>query len=228
MRKLLLLLPLALGACGTTVDSVAGLGSSHYACPGMPNGVRCESTHSVYEEAISGNLAQENAANALNPVDAKAALATAGRTTVAGDAPGKPCHACGAGTSAIAARSDVGAAPTPKPDEPALIYASDGALPLRTPASVMRIWVNAWQDKDGNLHMPGPIFTEIEPRRWQIGVTDVGAMPGVHMYGDTTAMLPSGGSGPSVSAQPQPPSPAAPPVVSPDGNNGGSSFEAPE
>lgn len=60
------------------------------------------------------------------------------------------------------------------------ILASDGAIPVRTPSAIMRIWVNAWEDKAGNLHMPGPVFTEIEKRRWQIGVAGLDAADQVH------------------------------------------------
>lgn len=42
-------------------------------------------------------------------------------------------------------------------------------IPIRTPAQVMRIWVSPWEDKSGDLVMPGYIYTEIEPRRWIIG-----------------------------------------------------------
>lgn len=45
----------------------------------------------------------------------------------------------------------------------------DGRIPLRTPARVMRIWVASFEDSHGDLHMPGLVFTEIQPRRWQVG-----------------------------------------------------------
>lgn len=48
----------------------------------------------------------------------------------------------------------------PPPDSPAAI---------RVPPTVMRIWVRPWEDKSGDLHMPGHVFTEIEPRKWLIG-----------------------------------------------------------
>lgn len=42
-------------------------------------------------------------------------------------------------------------------------------LPIRTQAVVMRIAINPWDDENGDLHVPGFIYTEIEPRRWEIG-----------------------------------------------------------
>ena len=48
-------------------------------------------------------------------------------------------------------------------------YAPPAAEPVRAEAKVMRILVSAWEDESGSLHMPGTIFTEIEPRRWNVG-----------------------------------------------------------
>jgi hypothetical protein len=42
-------------------------------------------------------------------------------------------------------------------------------LALRLPAKVMRIWIAPWEDSRGDLHAPGYLYTEIEPRRWTIG-----------------------------------------------------------
>jgi hypothetical protein len=39
----------------------------------------------------------------------------------------------------------------------------------RLPAKVMRIWIAPWEDSRGDLHAPGYLYTEIEPRRWTIG-----------------------------------------------------------
>jgi conjugal transfer pilus assembly protein TraV len=33
----------------------------------------------------------------------------------------------------------------------------------------MRVWIGPWEDTRGDLHAPGYVYTEIEPRRWQIG-----------------------------------------------------------
>lgn len=46
-------------------------------------------------------------------------------------------------------------------------------LPVLKPAHVIRIWLDAWVDEKGDLHMPGYIFTEITPRRWSFGEPEV-------------------------------------------------------
>lgn len=45
----------------------------------------------------------------------------------------------------------------------------DRPVPVRTPATVMRIWVSPWEDDSGDLNTVGYIYTEIEPRRWVLG-----------------------------------------------------------
>jgi conjugal transfer pilus assembly protein TraV len=32
----------------------------------------------------------------------------------------------------------------------------------------MRIWIAPWEDSRGDLHAPGYLYTEIEPRRWAL------------------------------------------------------------
>ena len=44
-----------------------------------------------------------------------------------------------------------------------------GAMPVRTNAMVMRIWIAPWEDKEGDLHAPGLVFKEIVGRRWNFG-----------------------------------------------------------
>lgn len=50
--------------------------------------------------------------------------------------------------------------PTPWLDKP---------LPVRSQARVMRVWVAPWEDQEGDLNAPGLVYTEIEPRRWNVG-----------------------------------------------------------
>jgi hypothetical protein len=36
----------------------------------------------------------------------------------------------------------------------------------------MRIWIAPWEDSRGDLHAPGYLYTEIEPRRWALDARD--------------------------------------------------------
>ena len=41
--------------------------------------------------------------------------------------------------------------------------------PLLMPAQVMRVWVNAYEDENGNLVYPSRVFSEVTPRKWNVG-----------------------------------------------------------
>ena len=45
------------------------------------------------------------------------------------------------------------------------------SAPIRIPSRVMRIWIAPLEDDRGDLNLSGYVFTEIEPRRWDIGVS---------------------------------------------------------
>lgn len=56
-------------------------------------------------------------------------------------------------------------------DRSGLPEMNTGAIALRTPARVLRIWIAPWEDDRGDLHMPG-LYTEVENRRWQVGLPE--------------------------------------------------------
>ncbi|CUB06546.1 Type IV conjugative transfer system lipoprotein (TraV) [Marinomonas fungiae] len=45
------------------------------------------------------------------------------------------------------------------------------SVPIRIPSRVMRIWIAPWEDERGDLNLSSYVYTEIEPRRWDIGVS---------------------------------------------------------
>ena len=59
-----------------------------------------------------------------------------------------------------APEKSAGYEPTPWMDKP---------TPIRSQAKVMRFWVAPFEDEVGDLNAPGMVFTEIEPRRWNVG-----------------------------------------------------------
>ena len=70
-------------------------------------------------------------------------------------------EATSAETTALQAPiKDTGYEPSPWMDKP---------QPIRSQAKVMRIWVGPFEDENGDLNAPGMVFTEIEPRRWNVG-----------------------------------------------------------
>lgn len=59
--------------------------------------------------------------------------------------------------------------------EPGNLYGQDSpkfAAPVRTPSTVMRVWLAPWVDRKDDLHIGQYIFTEIEERKWSIGAME--------------------------------------------------------
>lgn len=121
-----------------------GLGEKQYACAGRPDGFTCKSALEVYE--LTDSDAWRNDIEIERESDDKA-RGTQREISVA---------------SAIA----------PAVDRPALPEMNTGTIPLRTPARVLRIWIAPWEDEGGDLHMPGLVYTEVENRRWQVGLPE--------------------------------------------------------
>ena len=100
--------------------------------------------------------------SALTPLAVALALALNGcATTGTGGSTGAAAPAAETQSSAIEGTRVVSSVP-------ALGRAADPAA-LRVPARVMRIWIAPWEDSRGDLHAPGYLYTEIEPRRWALG-----------------------------------------------------------
>lgn len=73
-------------------------------------------------------------------------------------------------TSAVVARSRSGDGPSHTSPLAGMVPEEvSGAVPLRTPSRVMRIWYAPWENESGDLHIAKIVYTEIEARRWTIG-----------------------------------------------------------
>ncbi|MGM8936625.1 type IV conjugative transfer system lipoprotein TraV [Pseudomonas neustonica] len=133
---------LALTGC----TSMLNIGSPEYGCSGMPEGVTCVSARDVYTatetDAYKTQLMREQEGHAEGAGNAADASAEAG-TRVLYREPG---------------------------DNAPMPVRAQNPLPIRTQAVVMRIAVDPWEDKNGDLYVPGYIYTEIEPRRWEVGI----------------------------------------------------------
>ena len=60
--------------------------------------------------------------------------------------------------------------PSRTPSEPDLRLVTPEAVPNRTPAQILRIWMAPWVDKQGNWHSGGVVMTDITPRDWQSAI----------------------------------------------------------
>ncbi|ASJ88545.1 TPA: type IV conjugative transfer system lipoprotein TraV [Pseudomonas aeruginosa] len=137
----MLALVLQLGGC-----SFLQIGESEYSCKGMPDGVTCMSARDVYQITENENFRQQ--------IEKDAALKKA---VEEGEDGAEDQIAARATPSVAAGERYVIPRPAREP------------VPIRTQATVMRIWVAPWESAQGDLNVPGYIYTEIEPRRWEIG-----------------------------------------------------------
>lgn len=121
------------------------VGESEYSCKGMPDGVTCMSARDVYQLTENENFRQE--------VELRQA---------AKDQAIKEGKSMDEVLPAVQPHIAVGERyVVPKP--------ARNPIPIRSQATVMRVWVAPWESDSGDLNVPGFIYTEIEPRRWEIG-----------------------------------------------------------
>lgn len=151
---------LALSSVTLLLSACAKDGRTRPSCP-VPDGISCISTLEVYERTnthddLTSSYAASEAGSA--PVTLPGAVGVHHQTwgtrvdgdTIALDStPQRPLGHVSAASGFVN---------VPESE------------PFRVPAKVMRIYVRAWQDEQGDLHTPGFIFTEIEPRKWSVGL----------------------------------------------------------
>lgn len=124
--------------------SALSVGSPEYGCSGLPEGVQCMSARDVYAATDDGQV----------PAPMVKGDDKSKKTTKKDKQTSEKIENTGRDSVV-----DTYVAPN-LPDKP---------VPIRTPAQVMRIWVAPWEDTNGDLITTGYVYTEIEPRRWVIG-----------------------------------------------------------
>lgn len=150
-RQSTLAATLILSTTITGCASIVGLGNPDFSCPEREQGVACHSVQDVYKRTEDRD--QLSNADFAEP-----------------DKGGEK-------NNENESRQAVQQRPGPHlPTVPAV----DGPIPLRTPSHVMRIRLNYWESEDGNLHVPGYVYTEIEPRRWVVGLHEPGGAKILH------------------------------------------------
>lgn len=129
----------------------AGCATSKFACPAK-QGVPCMSVSEVYERTeFSSSIELESAhgpvANSAGQLVPHAPAAASTLTSTVHVEEG----------SLVLDESTTGPAPV-----------TDALL---TGARVIRVWVAPWEDRRGDLHLPGYVFAEVQGRRWRVGNT---------------------------------------------------------
>ncbi len=194
----------------TACLSAAGcaVGQSEYSCSGIPDGVQCHNARDVLDASKHSD----------------------GRVTNAdfGDKKGEEIKSDKkeeAGKSSTGQKDKEGearASATHVPDE------ENGALPLRTPSRVMRVWYAPWETAEGDLHVAKIVYTEVEARRWTIGknasvnvVRDISPLEPVPPARNTSAAAPKAASSSPNAAQERLPAEIVPPGAKTAAQNGG-------
>ncbi|MCC9289598.1 type IV conjugative transfer system lipoprotein TraV [Pseudomonas aeruginosa] len=140
----------AIAALTTGCTNLLNVGSSEYACKGMPSGVTCMSAKDVYS-ATEGDDYETELKLEQEGVEAGSDKST------------------GTGATRVLIAEGSDNAPMP--------MRARNPLPIRSLAVVMRIAIDPWEDEKGELYVPGFIYTEVEPRRWEIGARNPQATP---------------------------------------------------
>lgn len=125
--------------------SSLGVGESSYSCNGMPDGVKCMGTKDVYYNTNNGNV--------------PAPTTKKGEVFVKqGENPVIQSKAMldDQYNDYIMKRHVA----TNLPYQP---------VPIRTPSQTMRIFISPFEDEEGDLLVPGLVYTDIEKRSWVIG-----------------------------------------------------------
>ncbi|MDB6373953.1 type IV conjugative transfer system lipoprotein TraV [Photorhabdus bodei] len=146
LKHLASLLIVSAGTLGTTGCTLVE-GKSEYGCKGMPNSMACISVRDVYD-LTDGDDYQEQINDASEkqlsgkPVELK-----------------RRSNVSASGYNEVA----VGSRYVPVPASAA------NPQPIRTPSVIMRVLIDPYESTDGDLNVPGYVYTEIEPRRWEVG-----------------------------------------------------------
>lgn len=123
----------------------ASMGANKFSC-GSPDGARCQSLRQVYDATDSD--------------DYNLSAAKVDRSSHSNDDDDG-----GADLEKLLARTQ----DLPASQLPAAVPTIDTDMPLRSRSKVLRVWIAPYEDGRGDLHSPGHVFMEIEPRRWTVG-----------------------------------------------------------
>lgn len=156
-----------------------------FSCP-MPNGTTCKSVEEIYQS--TNDKDHLSTVGVSNPTQTVAAPSPLPPIPVAGSKVPTSTRCCDPVRTDVTVVGDTLAVASPGPGYTG--YQQGGpvvhtaAMPVtntvavavprsdayRQPAKVMRIFINPWEDEAGDLHMGGYVLTEVEPRRWSVGV----------------------------------------------------------
>ena len=126
------------------------MGAEDYGCPGMEQGISCMSVEEAYDRSMFPDISRDKRESQADDNQKNKSEGATDRETHNKVSSGA--------SSGVFLYSSV---PVIEPQQlPA---------PVRTQGKVLRILIGSWVDEAGSLHLPGYIYTEIEPRKWITG-----------------------------------------------------------
>ncbi len=130
-------------------SSLLGLGEDEFSCSGMPQGVKCLSALEVYQSTDYKDYISDDDIRYF------------GKQRVTKEKPrGRKKFVEETEEPKVARSQPLIRDATPAPDR---------AIPIRTPARVIRVWIAPWEDKAGYLNMSTYTYAELQERRWAVG-----------------------------------------------------------
>lgn len=165
------------------VTSTAHARGRKFSCP-MPDKRACMSTEQVYNRTHNGAKLDPNGEQKQEAVVIKEVQVMRPIEAVGGIPVEVPNRCCEPTRTAVSIKGETLAVASPvvvptHADPGASAGRGDMVIrtarnePFRTPAQVMRIYIASWEDESGDLHMGGYMFSEIEPRKWNVGIRHV-------------------------------------------------------
>ena len=177
-----------------------GAEAKKYAC-NVPKGATCMSTEAVYEatnasDSVNGTPTTTDIPPpppVQQPVPSKKASTQSASTTTTPAPKGKMVFvpteqaALAIKGDSLSVVSPVAVAPTTasgpsktvtqvvQSGVPKTTITTNSYEPFLEPAKIMQVYIAAWQDEYGDLHLSERIVTEIVPRKWSIGVEETGS-----------------------------------------------------
>lgn len=142
-----------------------GLGNPEYACSGIPEmtdqgGIKCASAREVYELSEQPGPVVINKSEEQLELEEKNNKDWWGDSKSSSDQENQPVKMTNAQLS------------VDNNDPLAAAQINNDPIPIRSRAKIMRIWIAPWESTSGDLNVSGLIFTELESRRWSVGVQE--------------------------------------------------------
>jgi len=162
---------LMLSACATT--------ESKFTCP-VPDGVKCMPTTEVYERTnfserviprsqdVQMNRREGDTRHTPRVDEIATAAVVEGPVQPVAYRPYQYAQATPNGNSLTVQAPQAGNT-TSQGTSIVASSATASTEPHRDAAKILQVWVGAYEDEAGRLHMPTQVFVEIEPRKWSIG-----------------------------------------------------------